>query len=694
MAEQRILFIELLGGIGDVAIALPAIHAVARSHPAARLTVLTFAPGDQLLTADPLIDRVVCAPKGEARQAVDQLLQESFDLIISDTNYDGIADAIQRYSQQYKIPPKVVTNLWRSPPPDRRVSQRFLDILQAEGVITPEATSSTVSEIHLTASEKAIARQQLGALYRPLVFLCTDAGMAIKRWPSAHFIHLGKALQQRYGATVIVPIGEDPAAAAQIAAAIGGTAQVWQRGSLRALAALLAEADLVVSGDTGLAHIAAALHVPTVTLFGPSWAGRYGHPAPHIDLQGFPACPERDISNFTQQRCWYRGQCPYDWQTCLEDISPETVLEAAEKLLTEKHVQIIESPAAIAPVPSVPLDWRSVRHLLVMRLDNIGDVIMTTPALKALRQALPQTKITLMASPAGALTAPLLPWVDHVLPWRVLWQDLGKLAFDVDREWQLIKTLKDQQFDAAIIFTSFSQSPHPAGLVCNLAGIPLRAGESKEQDCHTLTHAIPPAPDHFHQAERNLRLIEALGIPIADRHLTLSAPPLANPDPYLLLNPWTSCQSRNYPADRFAMAAQRLSDLTGWSVVVTGVEKDRDRSQILLEILGDRAVNLIGKTNLTELASWIGSAKLVLTSNTSVMHIADAMQTPTVVLFAGTEQKSQWYLRHTWNRFLNRSTVCSPCYAMTCPHQLQCLEIAPDAVVAAALELLQAAGLK
>lgn len=548
--------------------------------------------------------------------------------------------------------------------------------------------------------------------------------MAIKRWSATKFAVLGKALQQTHHATILVPVGDNPIEAAQLVEAIGGTAQVWQRGSLRSLAAVLTEADLVISADTGVAHIAAALASPTITLFGPSWAGRYGHAEPHINLQGFPDCPERQISNFTQQRCWYSGECPYDWETCLEAISPDMVLKAAAALLQRSsHLQNSHSEYSnhcsnrTFTVSNFQFtscsEWQSVRNLLVMRLDNIGDVIMTSPALRALRENLPDAKITLMASPAGAAAADLLPWIDQVLSWRVLWQDLGKLAFDSAREWKLIETLQTHQFDAAIIFTSFSQSPHPAGLICALAGIPLRLGESKERDFGTLTHAVPAAPDTIHQTERNLRLIEAVGFQVNDRHLTLQVPdyvyenvhvnvistPLSIqskksshfslPTPYFLLNPWTSCPSRNYAADRFAQAARHLSDHMNWPVVITGVEKDRDRSQGLLEILGDRAINLIGKTNLSELAALIANANLVLTNNTSVMHIADATETPMVVLFAGTEYTSQWQPRRTFNRLLYRSTVCSPCYAMTCPYQLQCLNIDPEAVVTAGLELLQ-----
>lgn len=332
-----------------------------------------------------------------------------------------------------------------------------------------------------------------------------------------------------------------------------------------------------------------------------------------------------------------------------------------------------------------------LRNVLVMRLDNIGDVIMTSPTLRAIKENLPAAKLTLMASPAGALTQPLLPWVDEVLPWRVLWQDLGRLDFDPAREWKLIETLSQRQFDAAIILTSFSQSPHPAALVCYLAGIGLRLGESKESGQGILTHWVAPAPDEIHQVERNLRLIEAVGFKVGDRRLCLHIPKTitAIPNPYILLNPWTTCQSRDYDERRFATAARQLSQITSLPIVVTGTDKDRDRARPLLDILGEGAIDLIGATSLTEFAALIANAQLVLTNNTSTMHIADATNTPSVILFAGTELECQWQPRYTPVKLLRRPTVCSPCYAFTCPYNMECLDIPCEEVVAAGLELLK-----
>ncbi|MBV9706096.1 MAG: glycosyltransferase family 9 protein, partial [Chloroflexi bacterium] len=70
-------------------------------------------------------------------------------------------------------------------------------------------------------------------------------------------------------------------------------------------------------------------------------------------------------------------------------------------------------------------EWLAARNILAMRLDNIGDVIMLGPALRAVKETSPQARITLLASPAGTTAASLLPWIDNVITWRAIWQDVG-----------------------------------------------------------------------------------------------------------------------------------------------------------------------------------------------------------------------------------------------------------------------------
>src|SRR5437660_9127101 len=96
--------------------------------------------------------------------------------------------------------------------------------------------------------------------------------------------------------------------------------------------------------------------------------------------------------------------------------------------------------------------WLEAKNILAVRLDNIGDVIMLGPALRAVKETSPHARITLLASPAGATAAPLLPWIDDVIAWRPSWQDIGgRVPFDPAYEMQLVAILAQRNFYGALI---------------------------------------------------------------------------------------------------------------------------------------------------------------------------------------------------------------------------------------------------
>ena len=348
-------------------------------------------------------------------------------------------------------------------------------------------------------------------------------------------------------------------------------------------------------------------------------------------------------------------------------------------------------------------EWLTAKNILVVRLDNIGDVLMLGPALRAVKETSPQSRITLLASPAGANAVPLLPWIDDVMIWRAIWQDVGgHMAFDPACERELIGQLAKREFDAAFIFTSFSQSPHTPAYVCYLAGIPLRAGESNEFAGSTLSTQLQGGPTEMHQVERNLRLVEHLGFVARDRTLKVFLPHnetipsllehvgIQLEEPYILLHPGASAKARRYPSNRFGSVANLLTQ-RGWQVLVTGVE----REALLLQDVQHGAPDvhvLMEKTTLAEYAALIDRASLVICNDTLPMHLADAVRTPEVVVFSGTDYEEQWRPRSTLARLLRRPTPCHPCYLFECPLGLPCLDIAPEEVVAEAEALLAISG--
>src|SRR5438270_2839144 len=350
--------------------------------------------------------------------------------------------------------------------------------------------------------------------------------------------------------------------------------------------------------------------------------------------------------------------------------------------------------------------WLKARNILAVRMDNIGDVVMLGPALRAVKETSPDARITLLASPAGASAAPLIPWVDDVIVWRAIWQDVGgRMPFDPAREHELIALLTERKFDAALIFTSFSQTPHTPGYVCYLAGIPLRAGESKEFGGSTLTTELRGAPDELHQVERNLRLVEHLGFVARDRRLMLVLPEQARQAvpsllervgfdpaaPFLLVHPGASAQARRYPVERFGVVA-RLLTRRGWPILVTGVEREAVLLAELMQLAPD-ARCLVGGAGLAEYAALVERAALVICNDTLPMHLADAVGTPEVVLFSGTDYEEQWRPRVTAHTLLWRSTSCHPCYLFECPIGQPCLDISPEEVVDVVETMLVSIGL-
>lgn len=327
MTIKSILVVELLGGFGDLLMVLPAVHALARSHPDAAVTVLTFRPGDDLLTEDPYVTHVLATDdhtEGVPRRAVAaELARIPYDLVVTTTTYDGIARLCAETA------PASVTDLWRGPPAEERVDRRFLRLLADDGVIAPEYADLPV-RVHLTDSERAEARRELdtwltGNTGPPLV-LVPAAGMGVKRWRAERWRDL--AAQARRRGRAVVSVGPPDGLVVE-------GADPLPSGNLRRLAAQLAvlgeHGAVVVGGDTGPVRLATAVGAHAVGLFGPTVASRYGaDPALSTSLQGLPGCEVRRPTAISEQECWWAARCPLsaDGPACMDDISVSAVLAA------------------------------------------------------------------------------------------------------------------------------------------------------------------------------------------------------------------------------------------------------------------------------------------------------------------------------------------------------------------------------
>jgi ADP-heptose:LPS heptosyltransferase len=357
---------------------------------------------------------------------------------------------------------------------------------------------------------------------------------------------------------------------------------------------------------------------------------------------------------------------------------------------------------------SSPLDpaWAAVRRILLVRLDNLGDVIVTSPPFRALRLALPEARLTLLASPAGAQAGKLNPDLDGVIVYDAPWMDPWKtLPQDPARELAMVERLRREQFDAAVIFGSFRQSALPAAYLCYLAGIPLRLGASLDGAGSLLTtrHKHPDRP--MHEAERGQDLLSAVGIPPVPTPLVLRVPDDARRDlagrapwpegtgPRVVVHAGCSMPARTYPWEGFAEIAARLASNVGASVLVTG---DRNEKDLVARVVAavpaavrGRVAGTAGDLPFAGFCALIEGADLVVTNNTGPSHIAAALGTPVVTLFAWTNPPHEWGPWMVRHRLLLHDVPCKLCYARACPTNHLCLRgISPGRVVAEAASLL------
>jgi len=350
--------------------------------------------------------------------------------------------------------------------------------------------------------------------------------------------------------------------------------------------------------------------------------------------------------------------------------------------------------------------WQTVKKVLLVRLDNLGDVLLTTPAFHAVKAALPAASLTLLASHVGAQVAALDPDIDDMIVYPAPWMDpWRKMPQDSEREQRTIAELKARHFDGAIIFTSFHQSPLPSAYLCYLADIPLRVAASIDGPGSLLTTRHKHPDTLIHEVEHNLNLVRVLGMDTDERDLVLTVPDDAQRDmahlldnqythrPLVVVHPGCTMPARTYPWEMYVEVINLLVEQLGVFVVVTGMDDERPLVEQILEQVRPEnryaTLAMAGMLPFPLFCALIQSADLTITNNTGPMHVSAAVKTPVIALFALTNPPEQWGPWHVPHRQMYHDVPCRICYSRICPYQHECLRlVSSQMVVDAAIELL------
>ncbi|MDQ2752366.1 MAG: glycosyltransferase family 9 protein [Bacteroidota bacterium] len=298
------------------------------------------------------------------------------------------------------------------------------------------------------------------------------------------------------------------------------------------------------------------------------------------------------------------------------------------------------------------------KNVLCIRADNMGDVLMSTPAFQGLKETF-DCKITLLTSAMGKLIAPFIKEIDDTIIANVPWVKTNDPADEIAFA-KLVQTITSRAFDAAFVFTVYSQNPLPAAMLAFLSGIPVRVAYCRENPYSLLTHWLPDEEPFLfiqHQVDRDIKLVQSVGASASSQQLSITFKKEAKQNlvkklnqtgidatkPFVIFHPGASEDKRKYPTELWIEAGKKWLQKQTHPIVITGSLSEASQAHHIASNIGGQCVSAAGLFSVEEWIAAIDAAQLLVSVNTGTVHIAAALQKPVVVLYALTNpQHTPW----------------------------------------------------
>jgi heptosyltransferase-2 len=317
---------------------------------------------------------------------------------------------------------------------------------------------------------------------------------------------------------------------------------------------------------------------------------------------------------------------------------------------------------------------KAIKRLLIRSTNWIGDAIMTTPAVRAIRHNFPAAHISMLAKPWVAPVFAHSPHVDEIIVFEAGGRHAG-----VGGTLRLAKDLRGRRYDAAILL----QNAIEAAIITFLAGIPRRIGFDTDARRLLLTHPVhrTKAIKAIHQTGYYLKILEgaglATGAPTLELHLDpadtrraaqmLSEFGIAAGRPLIGLNPSaTFGPAKQWFPERYAALGDLLHKALGAMVLIFGGPSDRALGRTITGLMSAPAIDLSGRTSLGEAMALIDCCTAFVTNDSGLMHVAAALGTPLVAVFGSTNWTTTSPFSDT-SRIVRVPIACSPCMQPVCP---------------------------
>jgi heptosyltransferase-2 len=684
---NKILFITL-SNIGDCILTLPVLDALRGNFPEGKITCLVGSRPKEIFENSPHIDKLIVYDKHaslkEKIRLFRELKNENFDIVVDLRNsfFGAFLPARYRTSPFMIIPGKIKHMR------DRHLYKiQNLKILPSGEAGLPDGEAGKMqnlpkSSLYIKPQDKEYINRILrenGITDRDkIAVISAGARSHIKRWVKDKFVELIPLLINEFAVKVILVGDKDDVPIAKYITEncrcpvldLSGKTKVTE------LACLLKNATLCLTNDSATLHLASYLNIPTVAVFGPTDEAKYG---PWSEIQ---AVVKKEIFC----RPCQKAQCRFGTLQCLQVVRVDDVLRKVRTLVS----------GSVLHTRSTQNDFK---RILVVRTDRIGDVLLSTPVIKALRDSYPSAYIAMMVSPYAKDIVDGNPYLDEVIIYdkdgrHKSWANSMKFALN----------LRKKRFDLAIVL-------HPTNrvhLVTFFTGIPTRIGYNQKLGL-LLTDRIKHTKQlgEKHELGYNLDLLRHIGIEPREENLFMPIKlesekwaeelfqhcGINQTDKLIVVHPGASCPSKVWPNERFAKVMDRLVGKYGFKVLVVAGPKDVTLAQSVINHMHQPAINLAGKTSVSQLASVLKRCQLFISNDSGPVHIASAVGTPVISIF-GRNQKGLSPLR--WgpvgkkDRILHKEVGCIECLAHNCVKEFACLKaITVDDVVEVADEVLR-----
>ena len=341
------------------------------------------------------------------------------------------------------------------------------------------------------------------------------------------------------------------------------------------------------------------------------------------------------------------------------------------------------------------LDLSRIRNIIVLQVQNVGDSVAFTPALRAIRRRFPNARIDLLCSPISAEFYAKCPHVDNVLLDHWFHPRVRELAKEV----QLIRRLRATRYDLAICDASEISASH--ALAALLTGAPMRVGFSTQNRGFLYTSQLETRSD-MSFIEDNLTIAEALEADESsrdvecyfddrdDQYARRLIPP-HDGKPLVAIHPVSNWQSKTWLAERWASLADALILSYNATVVFVGTAGERDYIDAVRARMSASAASIAGATTLSQLGAFLAHCELFIGTDSGPRHIAAGSRRQQVTLMSSQDYRTRWDFRRPNETILRTDPPCSPCFQAFCSHRRCMVEISEQMVLTACSQKLSTA---